>query len=110
MDISPPIIDAAERKFLYYLSEGLLSGAITRQQAQEHVQKFLSLLPFTDEEDFNRKIQEVSLWHSQYGMLYPFILAEEYEEEKKYTLNQMREHLKSGDIEKALAVVQAKTT
>jgi hypothetical protein len=76
--------------------------------AQKLAKDFLALLPMQDKEDLLHKLNELGKKYHEANAVYVKYAAPYEEEKRQKLLDEMTAHIRSGDIENALAVVQLK--
>lgn len=102
-------LTSVEKDLLLHILTNMNERRLTVAQASQLAQEFLRILPMVDKEDLLKKLSELG------G---EFVPAREtyakfggaYEEEKRQRLlSAMREHIKTGNIEQAIAVAKGGT-
>ena len=108
MPLSDAFIKKMEIEYLKLLAGLLKDGKINRQIAKDSAKTYLTLLPFSSDEDIQTKIKT---FVEKYPMLdkYQVIVMDAIEQIKTaQILEKMRTHLKNDNIEEAINLVDKK--
>ncbi len=100
------LISDIERDLLFHIILNMRHRKISVGEAQLLAQDFLTLLPSKDKEELLNKLNELGKIYLEANQVY-VKYAGPYEEEKRQeVLKAMRDHIKKGEIEQALAVAK----
>lgn len=102
----PDMVSSVEKDLLLEIIENMKYRKLTIGEAHKLAKEFLSLLPANDKEDLLRKLSTLGQNYEEARDVYAKYVAPHEEEKRQNLLNQMREHLKSGNIEQAIAVAK----
>lgn len=108
MPLSDEFIKTIEIEYLKLLVALLKDGKINRKIAKESAKTYLSLLPFSSDEDLQTKVKR---FVEMYPMTdkYQVIVMDAIEKMKTaQVLDKMRTHLKNDNIEEAINLVDKK--
>lgn len=106
MNDLPKATSQLEFLFLKHLSDGLKSGSIDIPTAKQLTSAFLQIDPFASIDDAKQKMQAFSQQFPSFMQLKNYIDAFYSEQHKDEVIEQMRAHLKQGNIDQALEVAQ----
>lgn len=79
---------------------------ISTDEAQKLAQEFLALLPAKDKEDLLGKLNVLSKKYNETKEVYAKYAASYDSEQSNKKIQQMLQHIKTGDIEKAISVAK----
>lgn len=82
---------------------------ITAEEAQSVAKEFITLLPLQDKKDLLDKLYKLSVDHGETKELYLKFAKPIEEDDRQKKLALMSQHIKNGEIEKALAVAKGET-
>lgn len=100
------LVEEVERDLLSHIYANLKTNEITAEQAQKLAQDFLKLLPFKDKKDLLDKLNMLGNQYRTAQEVYVKFGVPFEEQQRQQKLDLMREHIKSGNIEKALEVAK----
>lgn len=106
MNDLPKVSNQLEFLFLKRLSAGLKNGSIDLQTAKKLTSTFLQIEPFSSIEDAIQKMQAFVVQFPDFSQLKEYVEAYFSEQYKDVRIEQMRTHLKQGDIDQALEVAK----
>lgn len=101
------LVEEVERELLSHIYANLKANEIDANEAQKLAQDFLKLLPFKDKQDLLDKLNILGNEHRTAQEVYVKYGVPFEEQERLRKIDLMREHIKNGDIAKALAVAKA---
>lgn len=101
------LVEEVERDLLSHIYANLKTNEINAQEAQKLAQDFLKLLPFKDKKDLLDKLNELGKEYRTAQEVYVKFGVPYEEQERQKKLDLMREHIKNGDIDKALEVAKS---
>ena len=107
--VSTPIqelVDQVERDLLAHIYTNLKENKLTGVAAQQLAQEFLGLLPFKDKKDLVDKLSALGQKYPEARETYVNLGIPLEEQHRQERLDQMRAHIKSGDLDKALEVAK----
>ncbi|SRR5258706_16405345 len=100
------LVEQIEKDLLDHIYLGVQDKEISPDEAQQLAKDFLALLPFRDKKDLLDKLNELGKHHKDAQKLYMKYGVPFEEEERHRKLAAMRDHIKAGNIEKAIAVAK----
>ena len=100
------LVSDIERDLLFYIIMSMKSRKISIGEAHYLAQDFLKLLPVKDKEDLLEKLSGLANTYTEAREVFVKYNTPYEEEKRNKLLNTMRDHIKSGDIEKAIAVAK----
>ena len=100
------LVEKIEKDLLDHIYLGVRDKAISPDEAQQLAKDFLGLLPFKDKKDLLDKLNELGKHHKDAQKLYVKYGIPFEEEERHRKLSAMRDHIKAGNIEKAIEVAK----
>jgi hypothetical protein len=100
------LTNTLEVTYLKTLEALLMSTAMTVDTARSSAKAFLQMLPFTNEQDVEQKIEQFVRDFPLFISLKMVLLQEEEQIETSDKIEKMRAMLKSGNIDGALSVAQ----
>jgi len=100
------LVDTVERDLLAHIYTNLKENKLSGVAAQQLAQEFLSLLPFKDKKDLVDKLSSLGQKYPEARQTYVNLGIPLEEQQRQERLDQMRQHIQSGDIEKALEVAK----
>jgi hypothetical protein len=103
------IIDRIETDYLKMMMKYLDSGDMAVDTARASAKSFLGLLPFKSEEDIEEKLNTYCNYWPQFAQLRLSVKAAEDEVHSNRTIQRMRQLLKQGDVDAALALATNNT-
>lgn len=106
MDDLKKITDHLEYLFLIKIANGLKGKQVDLPTAKSLAQEFLKIEPFKDLVDARDKIDKFASIHPLLTNLKEYIDGYYYEHHKDDKLEQMRAHIKAGNIDEALSIVK----
>jgi hypothetical protein len=98
-----------EKDLLLHILENMKNRKISIGDAQKLAQDFLALLPPIDKEDLLNKLNSLSPKYPEAREVYAAHVSPHEEQKQQQLLQTMRDHIKSGDIEQAIAVAKGGT-
>jgi len=106
MDDLKKITDHLEYLFLIKIANGLKGKLVDLPTAKSLAQEFLKIEPFQTIEDARYKIDKFASRHPLLSNLKEYIDGYYFEHHKDEMLEQMKAHMKAGNIDEALRVVK----
>ena len=100
------LVDKIERDLLAHIYTNLKDNKLTGVAAQSLAKEFLALLPFKDKKDLVDKLSTLGEKYPEARQTYVNLGIPIEEQQRQERLDQMRAHIQSGDIEKALEVAK----
>lgn len=100
------LVDKIERDLLAHIYTNLKENKISGVAAQSLAKEFLELLPFKDKKDLVEKLSALGQKYPEARQTYVNLGIPIEEQQRQERLDQMRAHIQSGDIEKALEVAK----
>lgn len=104
--VQQQFIEDVERELLNEIVAYMKRDAMTFEQAQALARDFLAVLPIADKEDLLRKLQGVGEKYPVAQSIYLKYAAPHEEQKRHELLNAMSDHIKSGNIDHALALAK----
>lgn len=95
-----------ERDLLFQILRNMRRQEISLDEAQRLAQEFLSLLPVNDKYELLKKLNELGQDYSEAEATYLKYALPLEEEKRTQALQSVTEHLRSGNIEQAIAAVK----
>lgn len=105
-DMLPQLLTSVEKDLLQHIITNLRDRRMNVGEAQKLAHEFLSLLPMADKEDLLQKLNTLGQTYVSAREVYAQYAAPHEEEKRQKLLTAMREHIKSGNIEQAIAVAK----
>ncbi len=109
MDNTAPIqslVDQVERDLLAHIYTNLKENKLSGVAAQELAKEFLALLPFKDKKDLVDKLSNLGQKYPEARQTYVNLGIPLVEQERLERIEQMRAHISTGDLDKALEVAK----
>lgn len=103
------LVDQIERDLLAHIYTNLKENKISGMVAQTLAKEFLALLPFKDKKDLVDKLSTLGEKYPEARQTYVNLGIPLEEQQRQERLEQMRAHIKAGDLDKALAVAKGGT-
>jgi hypothetical protein len=100
------ITDHLEYLFLIKIANGLKGKQVDIPTSKSLAQEFLKIEPFQTLEDARSKIDKFASLHPLLTNLKEYIDGYYFEHHKDEMLEQMKAHMKAGNIDEALRVVK----
>lgn len=100
------LVDQIERDLLAHIYTNLKENKLTGIAAQQLAQEFLGLLPFKDKKDLVDKLSTLGQKYPEARETYVNLGIPLEEQQRQDRLDQMRAHIASGDLDKALDVAK----
>lgn len=104
--VQQELLDQVEKKLLDHILAGLKNNSFTAEQSELLAKQFLAVLPPKDKEDLLEKLSQLAKEYRPAQETYTEIYAQEEEQHRQAKLNAMRDHIKNGKIEEAIAVAK----
>ncbi len=95
-------LESVEKELLELIVKHLKDNKITAVDAQNQAKEFLNLLPVTDQADLLNKLKVLGDKYEESNEVYLDELQKHSANERDKALDQMRSHIKSGNIEEAI--------
>lgn len=102
-------VSDVERDLLFQIIVHMKHREMTGEEAQKVAKEFLTLLPVVDKEDLLKKLGILSQAHKGAREVFLKYAAPSEEEQRLIKIQTMSEHIKNGDIEKAITVAKGGT-
>src|SRR4051812_26084143 len=102
--------EAIERALLDEIIRNLDREQMTEEEAVKFAQEFLKIIPFQDKHDLLIKLGEFSKFHKEAKSVFIKFAAPIEDEKRKRKLAIMSEHIKQGQISKALLIAKGEST
>lgn len=106
MDELAKVANQLEYIFLKRLAIGIKGNIIDIPTAKNLATLFLQIEPFTSVDDAKQKMQQFSIQNSYFELLKDYIEAYYSEQHKDAAIEQMRVHIKEGNLDKALQSIK----
>ena len=100
------LVEEVERDLLSHIYANLKTQEINAEEAQKLAQDFLKLLPFKDKQDLLDRLNALGNQYRTAQEVYVKYGVPHEEQERLKKIDMMREHIKNGDIDKALEVAK----
>lgn len=100
------LVDKIERDLLAHIYTNLKENKLSGVAAQELAKEFLAMLPFKDKKDLVDKLSALGQKYPEARQTYVNLGIPIEEQQRQERLDQMRAHIQSGEIEKALEVAK----
>lgn len=100
-------IESIEKDLLIEIMDEIQNNKMSTADAQTLAQKFLALLPITDKHDLLKKLRNLGEESKEVKYVYNTYASTLDEEKRQQTLETMRQHIKSGNIEHAIQVAKS---
>ncbi len=97
---------AVEKELLDLILLHLESGSLELEKAQEISREYLALLPFRDKAELLKKLGSLSGKYQEAQEVYTKFAAAIEKEDAAEKVEQMSQHIKSGNIEEAINVAK----
>ena len=109
MDIKQEVT-AVEKELVELIIEHLKENKINADEARQLARDFLAVLPVTSQEDLLAKLKALGQKYDEVQELYVEEYSKASDKKDDTALNQMRDHIKQGNIEHAIAVAKSLQT
>ena len=106
MDNLPVVTNQLEFLFLKRLVAGLKDGTLDLPTAKVLTQTFRHIEPFSSVEDAKAKMQDFSEKNPYFSQLQDYIDAYYSEQYKDVLIEQIRDHVRQGNIDQALQIAK----
>ncbi len=100
------LVDQIERDLLAHIYTNLKENKLSGIAAQSLAKEFLALLPFKDKKDLVEKLSNLGQKYPEARETYVNLGIPIEEQERQDRLEQMRVHISSGDLDKAIEVAK----
>jgi len=100
------LVDQIERDLLAHIYTNLKENKLSGIAAQSLAKEFLALLPFKDKKDLVEKLSNLGQKYPEARETYVNLGITLDEQERQDRLEQMRAHISSGDLDKAIEVAK----
>lgn len=100
------LVEEVERELLSHIYANLKTNEIDAVEAQKLAQDFLKLLPFKDKQDLLDKLNVLGNTHRTAQEVYVKYGVPYEEQLRQEKIDKMREHIKNGNLEQAIAVAK----
>lgn len=100
------LVDQVERDLLAHIYTNLKDNKLTGVAAQQLAQEFLTLLPFRDKKDLVDKLSSLGQKYPEARQTYVNLGIPLEEQQRQERLDQMRQHIQAGNLDKALEVAK----
>lgn len=107
--VQKDLLDTIEKRLLDHILEGLKNNSLTAEQSETLAKQFLAILPPKDKEDLLTKLGELGKEYRPAQETYTEVYSQEAEAKRQAMLSAMRDHIKTGQLEKAIAVAKGGT-
>lgn len=104
------LVTLVEKDLLAEIIKNLEQNRITDEQARKQAQDFLSLLPINDKKDLLEKLSKLRDENRETSEVFLKYAKSYDEEDKQKRLELISHHIKTGQIEHAIAVAKGGTT
>ncbi len=102
----PGLLDQVEKDLMRHIIDNMKNKRMHLEDAKRLAKEFLALLPISDKGDLLDKLNVLSLKYGPAKEIYVKFNGSEEEVKRQKLLSQMRDHIKSGNIEQAIAVAK----
>ena len=106
MDLTEEV-KLVEKELVDLIIAHLKSNSIAVEAARQQARDFLALLPVSDQKDLLNKLKGLGEKYVEAKTVYAEELGKVNEEERQRTLEEMRSHISSGNIDAAIAAAKA---
>jgi hypothetical protein len=104
--VQPSLLEEVEKKLLDHIVVGLKNNSFTAEQSETLAKQFLAILPPKDKEELLTKLGELGKEYRPAQETYAEVYSQEAEAKRQAALAAMRDHIKLGQIEQAIAVAK----
>lgn len=88
------------------IADGVRNNSMTDDAIKTYAQAFLTIKPFSSIEDAKQKMANYATQFPLFAQLSDYIDAYYSEEHKDELIEQMRQHLKNGNIDQAIQIAK----
>lgn len=96
-----------EKELVELIMSHLKSNALDMDTARQQARDFLALLPVDDQKDLLAKLKELGDKYYEAKEIYAEELGKVEEMKRQQTLGQMRDYIKQGNLDSAIAAAKA---
>lgn len=100
------LTEEVERELLLEIAESLKSRRISVEETKKLAQDFLQLLPIKDKQDLLNKLKMLGNRYFEAKDVYLKHVEEDYAQKRDIALSTIANHVKAGEIEKAIEVAK----
>ena len=101
MDIQQEV-EEVKRELVEFIIKHLRENKLPAEKAKKLAEDFLKILPISDQQDLLDKLKNLGENYLEAKEVYVDELRRVSEKKRIETLSQMRDHIKQGNIEKAI--------
>ena len=101
MDIQQEV-EEVKKELVELIIKHLRQNKLPAQKAKKLAEDFLNVLPISDQQDLLEKLKNLGENYLEAKEVYVDELKRISEEQRDQTLSQMRDHIKQGNIDKAV--------
>lgn len=98
-------IAQVEKELWFHILVGMKRKRISIGMSQKLARDFLALLPASNKEDLLQKLNKLAKKYEEANAVFVTFAKPHEEEKRQKLLQEMVQYIRSGDIDKALAVV-----
>jgi len=106
MDIQEEV-EAVKRELIELIIKHLRKGRLPVKKAQKLAEDFLKVLPIKDQKDLLDKLKNLGANYQEARQIYIDELTKISEQKRNETLSQMRDHIREGNIDKAVEAAKS---
>lgn len=100
------LFNELEKDLLDHIINSMQNRKISIEDAQKLAQEFLALLPANDKKDLLNKLNVIAQKFPEARQTYTKYAAHNEKEERQKALQEMSQHIKTGNIEQAISVAK----
>ena len=101
MDIQREV-EAVKKELVELIIKHLRENKLPSEKAKKLAEDFLNVLPISDQQDLLAKLKNLGQEYQEVKEVYVNELKKISEEKRNETLSQMRDHIKQGNINRAI--------
>lgn len=107
MDDITTEVEAVKKELVELIIEHLREKKLDEPTARKLASDFLAALPITTHKELLEKLKQLGEKYTEAKELYVERLSKESDKHRQQVLNQMRDHIKSGNIEHAITAAKS---
>lgn len=108
MDIDEEV-EKIKKELLDLVVENLKQNKIEADVAQAEARELLAMLPVEDHKDLLSKLKNLGEEYDDFNKIYLDELEKDSELKRNEALNQMRDHIKQGQVDNAISAAKSLT-
>ena len=106
MDIQQEV-EAIKKELVELIIKHLRENKLPSEKAKKLAEDFLNVLPISDQQDLLEKLKNLGADYQEAKEIYVDELKRISEEKRNETLSQMRDHIKQGNIDRAVEAAKS---